>query len=139
MVAKRGDQIKEPELRQLCCNDHAMIHWICGIKDRDKAPSASLLQKLYIKDIISALHCRRLRWYGHVQRARSFMKSITNFQIPCTRKKGRPRKTWSECVETDANKCGLAGVYTLNRDAWRAGVRHSLVLPTPWNRTQTAP
>ena len=28
-----------PELQRLCCNDHAMILWICGIKDRDKMPS----------------------------------------------------------------------------------------------------
>ena len=42
---------KEHELRQLHCNDRAMIHWICGIKGTDEAPSASLLQKLDIKDI----------------------------------------------------------------------------------------
>ena len=34
-------------------------------------------------------------------------------------------------VKTDVNKCGLAGVDPQDRDAWRAGVRHSLVLPTP--------
>ena len=42
----------------------------------------------------------------------------------------RPRKTWSECVKTDVNKCGLAGIDPLGRDAWWASVRHSLVLPT---------
>ena len=122
---------KEPELRQLHCNDRAMICWICGIKGRDETSSASLLQKLDIKDITLVLRCRRLRWYGHVQRATSFIISIKNFQMPCTRKKGRPRKTWFECVNTDVNKCGLASVDPFDRDAWRAGVRHSLVLPTP--------
>ena len=61
------------------------------------------------------------------------IKSITNFPIPGTRKKGKPRKTWSECVKTDVNECGLAGIDTLDRDAWRADVWHSLVLPTPFN------
>ena len=89
---------KEAELRRLCYNDHVIIHWICGIKDRDKTPSASLLQKLDIKDITLVLHSQRLRWYGHGQQATSSTKSITNFQIFSTRKKGRPRKTWSECV-----------------------------------------
>ena len=41
---------KQCELQQLHRNDRAMIHWICGIKDRDKTPSASLLHKLYIQD-----------------------------------------------------------------------------------------
>ena len=47
------------------------------------------------------------------------------------RKKERPRKTWSECVKTDVDKCGLANVDPLGRDAWRASIWHSLVLPSP--------
>ena len=70
---------KDPELRQLRLNDRAMTHWISGIKDTDGTCSASLLQKLDIEDIISVLRCRRLRWYGHVQRATPCIKSITNF------------------------------------------------------------
>ena len=80
-----------------------------------------------------------LRWYGHVQGAMSCIESISNFPLPGTRKKGRPRMTWSACVKTDVGKCGLASVDPLERDAWRAGVRHSLVLPTPLNGTWTAP
>ena len=120
-----------PELRQLCCNHHAMICWICGIKDRDETPSTLLIQKLDTKDITSVLCCRRLRWYGHVQRAISCIKSITNFQIPGTEKKGRPRKICSECVKTDVNKFGCADINPLHRDAWRTGVQYSLVLQTP--------
>ena len=29
------------------------------------------------------------------------VRPCTNFPLPCTRKKGRPRKTWSESVKTD--------------------------------------
>ena len=36
---------------------------------------------------------------GHI----SCIESITNFQIPDTRKKWRPQKTWSECVKTEVN------------------------------------
>ena len=50
-----------PELQQLCRPDRDMIRWICGIKDRDETPSASLLQKLGIEDITSVLHCWQLR------------------------------------------------------------------------------
>ena len=57
----------------------------------------------------------------HVQKVTSYIKSITNFPLPGTRKKGRPGKTWSECVKTDVDMCGLAGIDPLDRDAWRAG------------------
>ena len=130
---------KEPEMGQLCRNDHAMIRWISGIRDRDEAPLASLLLKLGIEDITSVLYCQWLRWYGHVQWATSCIKHITNFQLPGTRKKGRPRKTWSECVKTDIGKCALASISPLNRDFWRTGAWHSLVLPTPLNGTRAAP
>ena len=92
--------------------------------DRYETPSASLLLKLGIEDITLVLRCQWLRWYGHVQRAMSCIKSITNFTFSSTRKKGRPRKTWSECVKTDVDKCGLASIDPLDRDARKAGVRH---------------
>ena len=108
MVAKRGDQ-RNPSRGGYT----AMIRWICSIKDRDKTTSASLLQKFGIEDITSFLRCRRLGWYGHVQRVTSCNKTITNFQIIGTKKKGQPRKTWSVCVKTDVNECGPAGVDSL--------------------------
>ena len=108
----------EPKLRQLRRNDRAMIRWICGIKDRDKTPLASLLQKLSIMDIGPLLSV--IIW--PCTTAHVLIKSITNFQNPGIRKKGRPPKTWSECVKTDVNECGLAGVDPLDRDAWRAVV-----------------
>ena len=123
--------LKDTGLQQLRRNDRAMIRWICGTKVRDETPSVSLLQKLGIEDIAAVLCSRRLRWYGHVQRASSCIKAVTDLAIPGTRRKGRPRMTWSECVKKDVIKSGLSGVDPQNRDAWRAGVRRSLVLPTP--------
>ena len=45
----------------------------------------------------------------------------------------------SECVKTDISDCGLTGVDPQYRDAWRASVQCSLVLPTPLDGTRTAP
>ena len=50
----------------------------------------------------------QLRWYSHVLRATYCIKSITDFPLPGTRKKWRPRKTWSEYLKTDVGKCGIA-------------------------------
>ena len=111
----------EPELPRLRRNDCAMIRLICGIIYRDKTPSATLRQKLGIEHITSVLGCRWLRWCGHVQLATSCIKSITNIQIPGTRKEGRPRKTSSDCVQTDVNECGQAGIDPFDWDAWSDG------------------
>ena len=72
--------------------------------------SISLLLKLCIKDITAVLPIGRLRWYGHVQCARSCIKSVTDLLLPGPRWEGRPRKTRSECVKTDISDFGLMGL-----------------------------
>ena len=127
------------DLKLLCRNYRAMVCWICGTKDCVETSSVVLLQKLGIKNITAVLHSGQLRWYGHVQRATSCIKSVTDLLLPGPRGKGRPRKTRSECVKTDISDRGLTGVDAQDRDAWRAGVWDSLVLPTPLDGTWTAP
>ena len=70
------------DLKQLYHNDRAMICWICDTKDRVETSSVLLLQKLI---------SMQLRWYGHVQRAMSCIKSVTDLRFP--RGKGRLRQT----------------------------------------------
>ena len=72
-------------------------------------------------------------WYGHVQRATSYIKSVTDLAIPGARGRGRPRNTWSECVKNDVRECGLSGIGPQSRDTWGTDVRPCLVLPTPSN------
>ena len=130
------------DLEWLCHNDCAMICWICGTKHQEETLSASLLQKLGIKEIAAVLHGGWLRWYGHVQRATSCIRSVIHLTLPGRRRRGSPRKTLSECGKTDVSEYGLAGTDPQHRDAWRASVKHSLVLiiqPTPLDETQTAP
>ena len=48
------------------------------------------------------------------------------------RGRGRPKKTWWDCVRADIDICGLGGIDPLDREAWRFGVgRTSHLLPTP--------
>ena len=75
---------------------------------------------------------RLQRWFGHVARSSSCINSITSMTIPSARRKGRPKKTWSECVKADMKMCSLGSIDPLNREARGLGVRHSShLLPTP--------
>jgi len=89
-------------------------------------------------EITEVLRSRRLRWYGHVQRATNQINLVTHSAIPGSRGRG-PRITWSESIKKDIVTCGLVNVSPLDRTAWRAAMRHSLVLPTPEPGTPTAP
>ncbi|CAH1252456.1 Hypp9296 [Branchiostoma lanceolatum] len=92
---------------------------------------ASLHSKLGIADISSVLRSRRLRWYGHVERAIGSINSITKLQLPGNRGRGRPKKSWSECVKKDIKECGLTNVDPLDGAAWRRCVKTGRLLPTP--------
>ena len=114
-------------------------HLIYGANLEDKISSAVLHQKLDLDEITAVLRTRRLRWYGHVQRATSCIDSITRLGLPGTRDRGRPRKTWSACVRNDMTICNLDGVNPLDRNSWRMSVRRCQVLPTPESGTTAAP
>ena len=127
------------DLQRLRRNDRAMIRWICAVKLNDEEPSEVLHRKLGIDEITSVLRTRRLRWYGHVQRATSCINSISQMTVPGSRVRGRPRKTWTECVKKDIKACNLTKYDPLDRDAWRKAIRHCQVLPTPDTGTPAAP
>ena len=110
----------------ICIISISMIRWICGAKLEDEISSAVLHQKLDLDDITAVLHTRRLRWYGHVQRATSCINSITRLGLPGTRDRGRPRKTWSACFWNDMTIYNLDGVNPLDRISWRTSVRRCL-------------
>jgi len=117
----------------------AMIRWICGAKLEDEISSAALHQKLDLDEITAVLRTRRLKWYGHVQRATSCINSIMRLGLPGTRDRGRPRKTWSACVRNDMTICNLDGFNPLDRNSWRTSVRRCQVLPNPESGTTAAP
>ena len=102
-----------------------MIHWICGVKPHDEVSMETLYTKLGVQEVAVALRTKHLRWYGHAAHACSWTNSITSIATPGPRGRGRPRKSWSECVKADVDVCNLEGIDHQNREAWRSGVRRT--------------
>ena len=120
-----------PDLQRLRRNDRSVVRWMCGVRDDDEVSADTLCAMLGVQEVTAALRTRRLRWYGHVARSSSCINSITSMTIPSARRRGRPKKTWSECVKADMKMCSLGSIDPLIREAWGLGVRHSShLLPT---------
>ena len=74
------------------------------------------IHKLGMEDIVSVLRCRQLIWYGHIQRATSCIKSITNSLALGSK----------ECLGSPGlNMRRLMSIIVA------ASVSHCLILPTP--------
>ena len=120
-----------PDLQRLGWNDRSMVRWICGVRNGDKVSADTLCAMLRVHEVTAALCTRRLRWYWHVARSSSCINFITSMTVPSARRRGRPKKTWSECVKADMKMCSLGSIDPLNREAWEMCVRHSShLLPT---------
>ena len=128
-----------PDLQRLCQNDRSMVRWICRVRDEEEVSADILCAMLGVQEVSAALCTRRLRWFGHVACSSPCINSITSMTTPSTRRRGRPKKTWSECVKTDMKICSLGSIDPLNREAWGLCVRHSShLLPTPVPGTHAA-
>jgi len=51
----------------------------------------------------------RLRWFGHVERNddNDWVKRCITWEIEGIRQRGRPTKTWWDCVKNDMESLGL--------------------------------
>ena len=104
-------------------NDKAMVRWICGVKVDDQISTASLYERLGIPHIQQVSRQHRLRWAGHVHRSTSWTNRCQRIEVAGSKRKGRPRKTWTETVREDLQTLNLTLDMAEDRDAWREKLR----------------
>ena len=71
-----------------------------------------------------------------VRRSSMCIKDVLELLLPEGRTRGRPAKTWLNCVEKDMESYGLENANPFNRAEWRKCI--SLLLYTPATETPTA-
>ena len=71
----------------------------------DKKSNAELLSRLDIESVSVVVRRGRLKWFGHVERKQpdDWVSACRHTVVEKAkgRGRGRPRKTWRECVEED--------------------------------------
>ena len=67
----------------------------------------------------------RLRWFGHVERKddNDWVKRCTMWEVEGIRQKGRPKKTWRDCVKNDMESLGLSQKDEQSRNKWRRRIK----------------
>src|SRR5208282_2068409 len=118
--------MKAEDMQRLERTERMMIRWMCGVRLGDKKASAELLSRLDIECDSVVVRRGRLRWFGNVE-----LKQPDDWVSACRhivvesvkgRGRGRPRKTWRECVEEDMSKLKLSVEDTQDRAVWRNGI-----------------
>ena len=87
-----------------------MIRMMCGVRLVDRVWTDVLRNRVgVVVKIEDMIIQSRLRWYVHVMRGdiNSQIREVIEVELAGKRKKGRPRKSWEECVKKDLERYGL--------------------------------
>ena len=112
---------REEQLLQSC--DRRMLRQMCGISLQDHVPSHDIRRMCCLEDTLLTIRRSRMAWFGHVYRRQDLdnpLTKIKNVVAPGNRPRGRPRKTWKECVNQDIRAAGVQESTAEDRAAWNA-------------------
>jgi len=79
------------------------IRWMCGVKLNKRKKSEELRHPLGLEPVSFMIKKGRLRWFGHVERKddNDWVKRCITLEVVGNRQRGRPKKTWWDCVKND--------------------------------------
>ena len=120
--------MKVTSKRKIATTEMSMLRWILGVSRRDHMRNEEIRRILHISPIDEVIRCGRLRWFGHAQRrdADDVTRIVMNLAIPGTRRRGRPKKTWTQQLKDAVTAVGVTQDMALDRTEWRRRTR-----PTP--------
>src|SRR6266516_4764497 len=123
--------MKVDDMQRLVKTENSMVRWMSGVTLKDKITSKELRRGLGIEGVDSVVSSGRLRWFGHVERKEDndWVSKCRNFEVIGGIKKGRYKKTWSECVAADMKMLGLKKEDAQNRQKWSSSIVSSLSNP----------
>jgi len=100
----------------------SMIRLICGVKLNERKKS---VRKANLKPVSLMITKSRLRWTGHVERKddNDWVKRCITWEVEGIRQRGRPRKTWWNCVKNDMERSGLSQKDAQSRNKWRRRIK----------------
>ena len=94
-----------------------MLRWMCGVTLKDRISSMELRRRLGVEGVLEVIKRSRLRWFGHVERKAEgdWVGACRVLEVEGIRGRGRPVKTWQDCVNADMRSMGIAGEMARDR------------------------
>src|SRR3989442_7590946 len=116
--------MKVDDMQRRVRTDNIMSRWMSGVTLKDRRSSEVLRRGLGIVGVDRVVRRGRLRWFGHVERkeADDWVSKCRNLVVVGGAGKGRPRKTWMECVNKDVRDCGLERGDAQDRPLWSRSI-----------------
>ena len=113
-----------------------------GISYKDRVTNEHVRKTIvkYIgpyEDLLATVKRRKLTWYGHVTRSDGLTKVILQGTVEGSRRRGRPKKSWSDnIVEWTDKSFAETQAMAHNRQDWRELTRKSIT-PRPYGSSRS--
>jgi hypothetical protein len=113
--------MKVEDMNRLQRVENIMVRWMCSVSLKKRIETEELRNRLGIASVDAVVRRERLRWFGHVERKsdNDWVKKCQKLEVDGKGKRGRKRKTWIECVNSDMKVLGLKVEETSDRLLWR--------------------
>jgi len=97
---------------------------MCGLSLRDRVASVEILRRIGLEDILVEVRKRRIASFGHVYRREDDdpLSRVKLVEAPGRRPRGRPKKSWMECVKWDLQSADVSETVAGDRAEWRAAI-----------------
>ena len=113
--------MKVEDRQRLERTEKMMVRWMSGVTLKNRITSEELRNRLSIEAVTEIVRRGRLRWFGHVERKADddWVKKCTKVEVVGKVGRGRGRKTWLQCVNSDMKDLGLKVGEAQDRQLWR--------------------
>ena len=104
---------------------------ILGISYKDRVTNEHVRETIVkhigpYEDLLATVKRRKLKWYGHVTRSDGLSKVILQGTVEGSRRRGRPKKSWSDNIaEWTGKSFAETQAMAHNRQEWRELTRKS--------------
>ena len=120
--------LKKIQEQKLDTAEMKMLRWMNGVTRKDKIRNTYIRGSSKVIEASRKVQEARLRWFGHLLRRpeEEHVASRTmGMEIIGTRKRGRPKKRWKDCIQEDMKMKELHEEQAHDRGTWRRLTRNS--------------
>ncbi|XP_064120903.1 uncharacterized protein LOC135225564 [Macrobrachium nipponense] len=103
-----------------------MLRWMSGVTKKDRVRNERIRGRVKVTDASKKVQEARLRWYGHLMRREEqhMAREVMDVEVDGTRRRGRSKTRWRECIRDDTRKKGIWEEMTRDRGRWKRLIRN---------------
>ena len=100
-----------------------MLRWIKGFSLKDPVRSEKIRAELGVAQIRDKVKEARLRWFGHLRRIDSYIKTAYEMKVTWMRSRGRQKIRLSDCLSKDLKERKMKEEDTIDHTRWRRKIK----------------